>query len=301
MTFIPARPARDPHHVTDTPHQATLAPPHTRRYVPIPPRPHVPTPPSALPCSQPYNRTTAPYSQLYSQLYSQPYHRTTAPHPQTHTHTTQTTSTPHHSPTTQPHDPDTRRPDRRRPDAAPDATGARVAAGPPPTLAPTLARRVDVRTPPRRRPDTVTPLAVPVYSTCLLAGTTMTAGMSQALATCDTHLTVPACWQAPRRQKSVSQAPAICDTLRTAHRIPHRPTGPTLVGPPGVGSAPPPTPPTPSPSCASDTGTGQVRDRCKHLEDGTPGQAQAICDTLGTGYIAPFAVARHRAPRPDYL
>ena len=97
-----------------------------------------------------------------------------------------------------------------RPDAAPAATGARVAVGPPQTLATALTRRVDVRTPPRRRPDTVTPLAVPVcrtrlqypfavlvYSTCLLAGTLRTRGMNQAQ--------------------------AICHTLRTAHRIPRRP------------------------------------------------------------------------------
>ena len=114
----------DPHHVTDTPHQSTPAPRHTCRYAPTFPR----SPPpcrTTVPCSQPYNRTTVPHSQLYSQ----PYHRTTAPHPQTHPHTTQTISTPHHSPTMQPHDPDTRRPVRRRPDA--------------------------VSTPVRRRPDAV--------------------------------------------------------------------------------------------------------------------------------------------------
>ena len=61
--FHSSETSADPHHVTDTPHQATLAPPHIRKYVP--------TPPSALP----YHRTTAPHSQLYSQ----PYHRTTVP------------------------------------------------------------------------------------------------------------------------------------------------------------------------------------------------------------------------------
>ena len=45
--------------------------------------------------------------------------------------------------------------------------------------------------------------------------------------------------------------------------------------------------------------TGQVqvhRVMYKYIEDGTPGQAlaqsPATCDTLGTGHIAPFAVAR---------
>ena len=150
----------DPHHDTDTQHQSTRAPPHTRR--------HVPTPLSALPYSQPYNRTTAP-----------PYNRTTAPYPGPadtplqiqHTAQPCRTTAPHpqihHSPTMQPHRFNSRRPDRRSIDAAPAATGARVAAGPPPTLATALARRVDVRTPSRRRPDTVTPLAVLVYRTRL--------------------------------------------------------------------------------------------------------------------------------------
>ena len=100
-------------------------------------------------------------------------------------------------------------PHRHSIDAAPDATGARVAAGPPSTLASMLTRRVYVRTPLRHRLDTVTPLAVPVCRTRLLAGILRTGGMSQ----------------------SHAQAQAICHTLRTAHRIPRRPTGPTLVGP----------------------------------------------------------------------
>ena len=50
--FHSSETSADPHHDTDTQHQSTPAPRHTRR--------HVPTPPSALPYSQPYLRTTAP-------------------------------------------------------------------------------------------------------------------------------------------------------------------------------------------------------------------------------------------------
>ena len=90
-----------------------------------------------------------------------------------------------------------------RPDATPAATSARVVAGPPPTLATALTRRVDVRTPPRRRPDTATPLAVLV---------------------CRTRLPYPLVAGTPRT-KSVSQAQATCDTLRTARLITRRPAG----------------------------------------------------------------------------
>ena len=78
----------DPHHITDTPHQATHAPPHTRRYVPTPPASALP------PYFQPYSRTTA---------------RTT---PQTHTPPPTMISLP---PAPRP---DTRRPSRRSIDAA---------------------------------------------------------------------------------------------------------------------------------------------------------------------------------------
>ena len=155
----------DPHHYTDTQHQSTHAPPHIRRYVP--------TPPSALPYSQPYHCTTVPsylspalqaHHCKYNMPHSQTYHHTTIPH--NHAVPLHRTIAPGHSQTydlltTQLHNSDPRRPVRRRPDAAPDATSARVAAGPPTTLATALTRRVDVRTPSRRRPDTVTPFTVP--------------------------------------------------------------------------------------------------------------------------------------------
>ena len=167
----------DPHHITDTPHQATLAPPHIRKYVPTFPRSHAPLCLTVLPTVQPYHCTTAPPHRTQA---SQSYHRTTVPpyhrtFPRPCKHTTALHSQAHDLLTTQPHDPDPRRPVRRRRrridagstpsrrsiDAAPDATGARVAAGPPSTLATALTRRVDVRTPSRRRPDTVTPFTVP--------------------------------------------------------------------------------------------------------------------------------------------
>ena len=267
----------DPHHVAPTPHQSTHAPRHTRKYVPTPPPPCRTTVPqpyhrTVLPVAPPYNRTTAPHSQLYSQ----PYHRTTAPYSQTHPHTTQATSTSHRAPALQTHHckyniphsqtyhhvvpphrthsrtiptpagrfdavPTQHRrsidaaptPSRRRTGAAPDATGARVA-GPPPTPATALMPRT---------PDTGTPLAVPV---------------------CRARLRYPLVGRvvvrpkAGQRTGSVSQAPAICHTLRTAHRIPRRPAGPTLVGP-GRRVPLSPASPAPSPSCASDTGTGQVQ------------------------------------------
>ena len=106
----------DPHHDTTTPHQATSAPHRIHRNVPAP------------------DPTDAPLHH-------------TSMHPIHHTALLATRLS-----AMQPHDPDPRRPDRRRTAAAPAATGARVAAGPPPTPATALARR---------RPDTVTPLAVP--------------------------------------------------------------------------------------------------------------------------------------------
>ena len=245
MTFIPARPARirttsQTRHTkpnqTKPSHTRTTTHPQIRLHVPTFPRP---LRLAVLPTIPPYHCTTAPYSQLYSQLYSQPHHRTTAPHPQTHPHTTHTTSTPHHSPTTQPHDPDTRRSDRRRPDVA---TGARVA-GPPPTPATALARR---------RPDAVTPLAVPV---------------------CRARLQCPPVGRVVVRPKAgqgtggMSQAPAICHTLRTAHRIPRMPAGPTLVGP---GRRVPLSPASPAPRrCVA----GRVAARLK----GEANQTETCC------------------------
>ena len=136
--FHSSETSADPHHVAPTPHQATLAPPHTRRYVFTFPRP----PP---PCRTP-NRTTASYFQPYNYT-TVPLHRTTAPHhctaPPHRTQASQsyhrTTVPPHLSPalqtyhrkyniphsqahdllTTQIYDPDTRRPDRRNIDATP--------------------------------------------------------------------------------------------------------------------------------------------------------------------------------------
>ena len=179
LTFIPARPAR-----IRTTTQTHNTNPHTHHDTPANTFPRPPPP-----CRTP-NRTTAPYSQPYHRTVPrppsttvQPYHHA-FPRPYRYTianttcHTPRRTTIPHnhavplhrtiapHSQTydlltTQLHDPDTRRPVRRRPDAAPDATSARVAAGPPTTLTPTLARRVDVIAPSRRRPDTVTPFTVP--------------------------------------------------------------------------------------------------------------------------------------------
>ena len=295
--FHSSETSADPHHVTDTPNQtkpnqATLAPPHTRRYVPIPPRSHAPLRLAVLPTIPPYhrtvlstvlpaapphrtpNRTTAPPHRTLNCTLNCTPNRTTAPphrtprhtltpprphpHHPDHIHTTHTTSTP---PTPHPHHiipppcnhtiptpagrfdavPTQHRrsidaaptPSRRRTGAAPDATGARVA-GPPPTPATALMPRT---------PDTGTPLAVPV---------------------CRARLRYPLVGRvvvrpkAGQRTGSVSQAPAICHTLRTAHRIPRRPAGPTLVGP-GRRVPLSPASPAPSPSCASDTGTGQVQ------------------------------------------
>ena len=243
MTFIPARPAR----IRTTTHPQI--------------RSHVPTPPSALP----YHRspTVPPFPNRTTVPYSQPHHRTTVPLHRTLNCTLNCTPnrtiapphrTPRHAltpPRPHPHHiippPHSRtiptpagRIDavptqyRRSTDAAPDTTGARVAAGPPPTPAAALTRR---------RPDAVIPLAVPVYGT---------------------RLQYPPVGRVVVRPKAgqgtggVSQAPAIRHTLRTAHRIPRRPAGPTLVGP-GRRVPLSPASPASSPSCASDTGTGQVQ------------------------------------------
>ena len=209
----------DPHHDTDTQHQSTHAPPHTRR--------HVPTPLSALPYFQPYNRTTAPYSQPYSRTTAPPYNRTTVPYPGP-------ADTPlqiQHTCTTMPYycttPPDTPIPlpcsrTASTPAGRIDAGSTQHRRRPPTTTGDARRRRpaADVRTQTRHRPDTVTPLAVPVCRTrlqCPLAGRVVVRP------------------KAGQRTGSMSQlhaqAQAICHTLRTAHRIPRRPAGPTLVGP----------------------------------------------------------------------
>ena len=162
-----------------------------------------------------------------------------------------------------------------RPDATPDATGARVAAGPPPTLATTLTRRVDVRTPSRRRPDTVTPLAVPVYRT---------------------RLQYPLVGRHPEDKKCESDTGHM-PYLEDSTPDPTQPRRPDFSRAPGVGFALTPTPPTPL-GRRRPAHRIQVPDRCRYIEDRTPGQsqqqAQATCDTLRTGHIAP-------SPSPSQL
>ena len=122
VDFSFAETSADPHHITDTPHQSTPAPPHTRRCIP--------TPPSALPYSQPYHRTTVPpylspalqaHHCKYNMPHSQTYHHTTIPH--NHAVPLHRTIAPHSQTydllTTQLHNSDPRRPSRRRTDAAP--------------------------------------------------------------------------------------------------------------------------------------------------------------------------------------
>ena len=135
LTSIPPRPAR-----IRTTTQTHNTNPHTHHHTPADTFPRPPPP------CRTSNHTTVP-------LHRTPKH-ITAPHSQTYDLLT-----------TQLHDPDTRTLDRRSIAAAPDATGARVAAGP--------RRRW------RRRwrdaglipsPRLRYPLAVPVYSARLLAG-----------------------------------------------------------------------------------------------------------------------------------
>ena len=234
-----ALPYSQPYHRTTAPHSQLYSQPHHRTTVPpyrtlncTPNRTtvqpyHRTALSTVLPTAPPYNRTTVPHSQLYSQ----PHHRTTVPLHRTLNCTpnctpNRTTAPPHRTPRhtltpPRPHPHHTiplphshtiptpagrfdaaPTPSRRRTGAAPDATGARVAAGP---------RRRRRR---RWRDAGLMPsprLQYPPVGRVVVrpkAGQ-RTGGMSQLHA----------------------QALAICHTLRTAHRIPRRPAGPTLVGP----------------------------------------------------------------------